>query len=208
MIVGLTGGIGSGKSTVAQYFRDYGVSVIDTDEIARQLLEPTQPLLQKVVRHFGKKILHEDGTLNRIKLRGLIFESIAARHWLETLLHPRIKEKIREYSNHEKSCTVKKVPYFIIDIPLLIEANFEDMVERILVVDCPLSLQIARIQKRDATPLKVIQEIIKTQVDRSTRLQKADDVIENTDTLKNLQDKVFALHRYYAEGLKLEHGQN
>lgn len=199
MIIGLTGGIGSGKSTVAQYFRDYGVLVIDTDEIARQLLEPDQPLLQEVVQHFGEKILHKDGSLNRTKLRALIFESTADRHWLETLLHPRIKEKVLHYSHHQKSRTEKKAPYLIVEIPLLIEAHFEDIVDRILVVDCPLNLQIERIQKRDATPVKVIQQIIQTQVDRNTRLQKADDVIENTDTLEVLKNKVSALHRYYIE---------
>ena len=199
MIVGLTGGIGSGKSTVAQYFRDCGVLVIDTDEIARQLLEPDQPLLKEVIQYFGEKILHKEGSLNRAKLRSLVFESTADRHWLEALLHPRIKEKVLQYSEHQKSRTEKKAPYIIVDIPLLIEAHFEDIVDRILVVDCPLNLQIERIQKRDATPINVIQQIIQTQVDRNTRLKKANDVIENTDTLEVLKNKVFALHRHYTE---------
>jgi dephospho-CoA kinase len=199
MIVGLTGGIGAGKSTVAQYFRDCGVLIIDTDEIARQLLEPNQPLLKEVVQYFGEKILQKDGALNRIKLRSLVFESTANRHWLEALLHPRIKEKVLEYSHHQKVRTEKKAPYFIVDIPLLIEAHFEDIVDRILVVDCPLNLQIERIQKRDATPVNVIQQIIQSQVDRNTRLQKADNVLENTDTLESLKNKVFALHHYYIE---------
>jgi dephospho-CoA kinase len=199
MIVGLTGGIGAGKSTVAQYFRDCGVLIIDTDEIARQLLEPDQPLLKEVVQYFGEKILQKDGALNRVKLRSLVFESTANRHWLEALLHPRIKEKVLEYSRHQKVRTEKKVAYFIVDIPLLIEAHFEDIVDRILVVDCPLNLQIERIQKRDATPVNVIQQIIQSQVDRNTRLQKADNVLENTDTLEALKNKVFALHHYYIE---------
>ncbi|HXH55098.1 MAG TPA: dephospho-CoA kinase [Gammaproteobacteria bacterium] len=199
MIVGLTGGIGAGKSTVAQYFHDCRVLIIDTDKIARQLLEPDQPLLKEVVQYFGEKILQKDGTLNRVKLRALVFESTANRHWLETLLHPRIKEKILQYSYYQKARTEKKASYIIVDIPLLIEAHFEDIVDRILVVDCPLNLQIERIKKRDATPVNVIQQMIQTQVDRDTRLQKADDVIENTDGLEALKNKVFALHRYYIE---------
>lgn len=199
MIIGLTGGIGSGKSTVAQYFRDCGVLVIDTDEIARQLLEAEQPSLKEVVQHFGKEILQKDGSLNRAKLRTRIFESTAERHWLETLLHPLIKAKVLQYSHDQKSNTEKTVPYFIVDIPLLLEANFEDIVDRILVVDCPSNIQIERIQKRDAMPINVIQQIIQTQVDRNTRLQKADDIIDNTDALETLKNKVLALHRHYIE---------
>ena len=199
MIIGLTGGIGSGKSIIAQYFRDCGVFAIDTDEIARRLVEPDQPLLKAVVQYFGKEILHKDGTLNRTKLRSLVFESTTDRGWLEKLLHPRIKESVLQYSKHHKSRTEKKSPYFIVEIPLLIEAHFEDIVDRILVVDCPLNLQIERIQKRDATPFNVIQQIIQTQVDRNTRLQKANDVIENTDTLETLKNKVSALHQHYIE---------
>jgi dephospho-CoA kinase len=199
MIVGLTGGIGSGKSTVAQYFRDCGVWVIDTDHIARQLLEPEHPILKKVVQHFGEKILQKDGSLNREKLRTLVFESTAERHWLEALLHLRIKENVLEYANHQKSKTEKNVPYLIVEIPLLIEANFEDIVDRILVVDCPSNLQIERIQKRDATPIHIIQNIIQAQIDRNTRLQKADDVIDNIGERETLKNKVFALHDYYIE---------
>lgn len=197
MIVGLTGGIGSGKSTVARYFRDYGVPVINTDDIAKQLLEPNQPLLKEVVKHFGKQILQNNGSLNREKLRTLVFESTDERHWLEALLHPRIKEKVLESANAENFKNEKKIPYLIVEIPLLIEAHFEDMVDRILVVDCPSNLQIKRIQQRDATPVNIIQQIIKAQVDRNTRLQKANDVIENINGLETLKNKITALHQYY-----------
>ncbi len=192
MIVGLTGGIGSGKSTVAQYFRDYGVAVIDTDEIARQLLEPNQPAQKEVIHHFGKKILQPDGTLNRAQLRTLVFESDADRHWLEALLHPLIKSEVLAYSK-------KNHAYFIVEIPLLIEAHFEDVVDRILVVDCPLELQIERIQKRDGTSLALIQKMIQSQVDRNTRLKKADDVIENMGDKDALKNKILALHHYYTK---------
>lgn len=192
MIIGLTGGIGSGKSTVAQYFRDCGVLIVDTDEIARQLLEPDQPAFKAVIHHFGKEILKTDGSLDRPQLRTHIFESATDRHWLEALLHPLIKSEVLAYSK-------KNHPYFIVEIPLLIEAHFEDVVDRILVVDCPLELQIERIQKRDGTSIDLIQKMIKSQIDRSTRIKKADDIIENTSDRDALKDKVLALHHYYTK---------
>lgn len=192
MIIGLTGGIGSGKSTVAQYFRDCGVLIVDTDEIARQLLEPDQPPFKAVIHHFGKEILKTDGSLDRPQLRTHIFESATDRHWLEALLHPLIKSEVLAYSK-------KNHPYFIVEIPLLIEAHFEDVVDRILVVDCPLELQIERIQKRDGTSIDLIQKMIKSQIDRSTRIKKADDIIENTSDRDALKDKVLALHHYYTK---------
>lgn len=199
MIVGLTGGIGSGKSTVAQYFRDCGVMVIDTDEIARQLLEPDQPILKDVVQHFGPEILQKDGSLNRALLRSIVFESEHERRWLEALLHPLIKAEILPYAERKMANTQKNNPYFVVEIPLLIEAHFEDVVNRILVVDCPSDLQIERIQKRDATPIDVIQKIIQSQADRGLRLRKADDVIENMGNRDDLKTKVLALHHYYTE---------
>lgn len=197
MIIGLTGGIGSGKSTVASYFRDLGIGVIDTDEIAKKLLAPEQPLFKKVMQHFGEKILEKNGTLNRSKLRTLVFESITERHWLETLLHPPIKEKVLQYANDQKFRN--EMPYLIVEIPLLIEAHFEDIVDRILVVDCPSDLQIERVQQRDAIPLNIIQQIMQTQIDRNRRLQEADDVIENTRDKEALKNNVFTLHHYYIE---------
>ncbi len=202
MMIGLTGGIGSGKSTVAGYFRDLGIGVIDTDEIAKKLLEPEEPLFKKVVQHFSEKILEKNGTLNRSKLRTLVFESVTDRHWLETLLHPPIKGKVLQYANDQRFEKENKMPYLIVEIPLLIEAHFEDIVDRILVVDCPPKLQIERIQERDAMPLKMIQQIMTTQVDRGKRLQKADDVIENIDDKATLKNKVLALHHYYIELFK------
>lgn len=192
MIIGLTGGIGSGKSTVAQYFRDCGVLIVDTDEIARQLLEPDQPAFKAVIHHFGKEILKTDGSLDRPQLRTHIFESATDRHWLEALLHPLIKSEVLAYSK-------KNHPYFIVEIPLLIEAHFEDVVDRILVVDCPLELQIERIQKRDGTSIDLIQKMIQSQIDRNTRIKKADDIIENTSDRDALKDKVLALHHYYTK---------
>lgn len=199
MIIGLTGGTGSGKSTVAQYFRDCGILVIDTDKIARQLLETDQPILKEVIQHFGPKILQKDGTLNRAKLRMIVFESEADRHWLEALLHPLIKEKILQYSKNQNANTEKSNSYFVVEIPLLFEAKFEDVVDRVLVVDCHSDFQIERIQKRDATPIDVIQKMIQSQIDRDTRLKKANDVIENTGDREALKNKVLALHYFYIE---------
>jgi dephospho-CoA kinase len=190
MIIGLTGGMGSGKSTVAQYFRDCGVSIIQTDEIARQLLAPNQPILEQVISHFGQKILDKNGALNRIALRNMVFESEPDRRWLEALLHPLIKTEILKHA---------KAPYTVVEIPLLIEAHFEDIVDRILVIDCPIALQIERIQKRDQMPVELIQKIINTQLDRQSRLEKADDIIDNSSDLDTLKKQVLMLHEHYTE---------
>lgn len=194
MIVGLTGGIGSGKSTVAQCFRELGVTVLDSDQITRQMVEPNSEALKEIVQRFGEKILNNDKTLNRTLLRNIIFESAEERQWLENLLHPSVKEHILEYA--------KKTPkgqYLLVEIPLLFEANFQDAVDRILVVDCPENFQIERVSLRDAIPKGSVDNILNTQVSRSERLAKANDVIDNAGEKESLKKKAETLHLYYLE---------
>ncbi len=188
MIIGLTGGIGSGKSTVAQFFRELGVLVIDADQITRQLVQPNQPALKKIVAYFGSHILQDDKTLDRKKLRNIIFEDPNARLWLENLLHPLVKQKIVH------TPVSSSIPYIIVEVPLLIEAHFHDVVDRILVIDSPESLQIQRVVQRDNIDAKEIQAIINTQATRATRLAEADDVIFNEGTVEELKKQVEVYH--------------
>ncbi len=194
MIVGLTGGVGCGKSTVASIFQRLGITVISADEIGRQLLNTEQSILAEIVRHFGPKVLNKNGSLNRRSLKLYIFRSLTSRLWLEALLHPLIKtEMLRQF------LLVTPGTYIIAEIPLLIEAHWQDIVDRILVIDCPPLLQIDRVIKRDKVSLKIVQEILNTQVSRDERLANADDIIENVNDIEILQQKVEELHRYYTK---------
>lgn len=194
MIIGLTGGIGSGKSTVAQIFRELGVFVLDSDQITRQLVAPNQPALDSIVHHFGSNILQPDGALNRVKLRSIIFSSEKERLWLEDLLHPLVKKQILRYADK-----IPKGHYLVVEIPLLVEAHFQDAVDRILVVDCAVDLQIDRVSQRDTTSRSDIQLIIDSQTSRANRLTEADDVVDNNSTRMELKRKTEALHHYYIE---------
>ncbi len=192
MIIGLTGGIGSGKSTVAKMLRKLGAAVIDSDQIAHQLLMPHQPSFTQVIEHFGPSILQANGLLDRTKLRIIIFNTPAERHWLEQLLHPLIKAEILK-----QAAGISAKTYLIVEIPLLIEANFQDSVDRILVIDCPEDCQIERIMQRDSVSREEAQNALQTQTSREQRLAKADDILQNSETLDKLKKKVEALHQYY-----------
>lgn len=192
MIIGLTGGIGSGKSTAAKMFRSLGVTVISSDEISHQLLAPNQPAFNSVLEHFGNSILNTDRTLDRNAIRNIIFKTEKERHWLENLLHPLIKAEILKQSS-----LLSREPYLILEIPLLIEAGFEDIVDRVLVVDCPEALQLERVMKRDRSSFQVVKAMLNTQVSRDLRLAKAHDVIENTSDLNALRQQILDLHPLY-----------
>ncbi len=194
MIIGLTGGIGSGKSTVAQFFRELGTSVIDSDAIVHHLLTTHPPTLQAILQRFGHKIIQTDGTLNRRELRAIIFATNTERYWLENLLHPQVKAEI-----FKRTAILLPNQYGIVEIPLLIEARFQDVVDHILIIDCPEKLQIQRTIKRDATTKDAVQSIMDNQSDRLSRLAFATEVLDNTGTLQALQIKVAALHQYYIE---------
>ncbi|OGT47236.1 MAG: dephospho-CoA kinase [Gammaproteobacteria bacterium RIFCSPHIGHO2_12_FULL_41_20] len=190
-VVGLTGGIGSGKSTVARLFAKHGITIIDADEIARQLTAPDQPALQQIVAHFGNAILLEDGSLNRYKLRRIIFDNTENRSWLEQLLHPLIRKQMQQRIQAATSA------YCIAMIPLLLESTPNPLIQRILVVDTPEEYQIQRVQKRDQSPPTEIASIVKTQINREKRLAAADDVITNQGSANDLIPQVEKLHQLY-----------
>ncbi|CAL7964365.1 dephospho-CoA kinase [Gammaproteobacteria bacterium] len=189
--IGLTGGIGSGKSTVAKYFAKLNIPIIDADKIAHELLEPGTITYKKIVTHFGEEFLTAKKTLDRNKLRQLIFYNKKERLWLEKLIHPRIRS---EMIKHIESL---EGPYCIMAIPLLFETKISPKVNRILVVDCPKKNQIDRAHKRNGYSINQIKAIIATQIDRRKRLGRADDVIRNTGTIADLRKMVKKLHNYY-----------
>lgn len=191
LIIGLTGGIGSGKSTVAKLFQQLGVPIIDSDEIAREVVSPGSPLLNEISNYFGPQIIDHDGSLKRRELRELIFANNQDRIWLEQHLHPAIYERIREKIN------LINAPYCIIVIPLLIETNPGDLVDRILVIDSPKNLQIERVEKRDKTSKENILSIIQSQVTRKERLAAANDIIDNSGDMNSLKPQIIRLHNQY-----------
>ena len=191
LVIGLTGGIGSGKSVCAALFSTHGVPVIDADELAHALVAPGTPALADIIAAFGPEYLGADGRLDRDKLRRRIFTDVAGRHRLETILHPLIRININELIENISA------PYCLVSIPLLLETGQTDLVDRILVIDVPESLQISRAAARDRLPMNTIRPILETQVDRATRLAAADDVINNTGSLDELAKKVQALHETY-----------
>lgn len=190
--VGLTGGIGSGKSTVAECFAGLGVPVIDTDVIARDLTAPGGAALDAIRTAFGNSVILPDGTLDRAALRRRIFADTAARHQLEAILHPRIRQTV------EQKLATLNAPYALIVIPLLVETgSYRDLVNRVLVVDCPEDVQIARVMARNRLTHDEVDAIIAAQAGRAERLRAADDVIVNVATPEALFNEVGMLHRRY-----------
>lgn len=191
MIVGLTGGIGSGKSTVADLFKKLHVPVIDADIISHQLCEPGAIGYNIIIEHFGVSILQDNGHIDRKKLRDIIFNQDTEREWLESMLHPLIRQKM-----HTQAKTTHS-PYCIFVIPLLTESNNLDGIDRVLIVDAPASLQIERASNRDHTNSDDIRKIMDAQNSRGERLTYADDVILNDSDMASLERKVTELHNYY-----------
>ncbi len=190
-ILGLTGGIGSGKSAAAQCFVDLGVHLVDADQAARWVVEPGRPALAQIAEHFGTEVLQADGTLNRAALRELIFKDPEQRACLERLLHPLIREEINAYLAKAKS------PYAILVSPLLLETTQHSMVKRILVIDVPEDIQIQRTIARDNSNAEQVKAILKTQASREYRLSHADDVIVNDRDQAWLKSEVERLHHFY-----------
>lgn len=189
--VGLTGGIACGKSFVADLFAQLAIPVIDTDEIARQVVAPGQPGLEAILAEFGPDLLMPGGELDRTALRGRIFADGSDRRRLEAILHPRIRDRAVEMS------ATLGGPYQIMVVPLLIETNFRQLVDRILVVDCPESLQRERLVARDSEDAGQVDRIMSAQLDRKARLRSADDVIDNAGTKEQTRRQVESLHRRY-----------
>lgn len=190
--VGLTGGIGSGKSTVCDYFRELGVAIIDTDELARDVVAPGSKGLTMLAATFGDAICRPDGSLDRSRLREIVFHDTQKRQLLENCLHPLIREQLNA------ALARLSVPYVVIAIPLLLEKQWQDAVDRILVVDCSEAEQLRRAMRRDGSSEALIEKIMQTQVDRNTRVAAADDIIHNDGDLQTLRLQVEKIHQYYS----------
>ena len=191
--VALTGGIASGKTTVANLFAAHGVPLVDTDLIAREVVEPGQPALAAVVAAFGSDVLDQEGRLDRRRLREIIFGDAAARRRLEAILHPAIRAEMERQS----AAAADAGPYQILVIPLLVEGGRRDHVDRVLVVDTPEPVQVARLMARDAVTREQAEASLRAQAARTARLDFADDVVTNTGRFEDLRDQVDALHSKY-----------
>lgn len=190
-IVALTGGIGSGKTTVANLFAELNVPIIDADIIARDVVKPNTPALKQISLHFGPQILNDDGSLNRRKLRDIVFHDEQQKVWLNQLLHPLIQqETLKQFAECKR-------PYLIWVIPLLIENKLIEYADRILVIDVSRETQIARTMKRDNADRQLTENILNAQVDRETRLSYADDVINNEEPIEHIANIVQQLHLHY-----------
>lgn len=191
MIIGLTGGIGSGKTAVSDIFEELGIGIVDADLASRVVVEKGRPSLEEIAKHFGQGILTEAGELDRAKLREIIFNSDEEKNWLESLLHPVIAKQIQEELKASSS------PYTILVSPLLLETNQKDFCNKVLVVDVPVETQIERTLKRDDVSLEQVHSIIKAQISRDKRLELADEVIVNDKSLEDLQLAVSKLHQQF-----------
>jgi dephospho-CoA kinase len=191
--VGLTGGIASGKSIVATMFVKLGAELIDTDLIAREVVAAGQPALDGIRAAFGTGLFTPNGNLDRAALRRLIFADAAKRKVLDDLLHPLIRARAAE------RLTLVTAPYAIVAVPLLVETDFGNLVDRIAVVDCPDSLQLERLMRRDGVPRAEAAAAIAAQTDRATRLRAAHDVIDNSGDLEFTRRQVMQLHQHYVD---------
>ena len=190
--VGLTGGIGCGKSLAAQMFSEQGIAIIDTDEIAHQLVEPGQPLLKTVLDHFGHTFEQADGSLDRAALGQLVFNNTEKRQQLEAIMHPAIRAEMNRQFEKVTS------PYAILVIPLLLETHQQDQVDRILLIDCTSTTQQQRVLKRPNMTQTLFRNILQSQCTRTERLKHTDDIIENNDdNPEDLRQQVLDLHQQY-----------
>lgn len=197
-VIALTGGIGSGKSTVADLLGGQGAVVIDTDAIAHDLTAADQPGTRAIAREFGAEYLDDQGRLDRKRMRELVFSDAAAKQRLEALLHPLIRAEV---TSRIASCDTKsaaEVPYIVLVVPLLVETSaYRKLARRVLVVDCDEELQVARVVRRSGLTPQAVRTIMATQVSRAQRLEHADDVILNDGDLTALQSAVAKLHEQY-----------
>lgn len=191
-VVGLTGGIGSGKSAAADLFGALGAALVDTDQIAHRLTAPEGAAMADIREAFGAGVIAEDGSLNRPAMRALAFGDPAARMRLEGILHPMIR------SESERLCRVATAPYVLLVVPLLVESgSYRERVRRLCVVDCPEEVQVARVMLRSGLEACQVRAIMAAQASRAVRLAAADDVVDNGGSLEHLREQVAALHRTY-----------
>ncbi|MDO9478125.1 MAG: dephospho-CoA kinase [Pseudohongiella sp.] len=193
-VVGITGGIGSGKTAATDRFASHGIDIVDADLMSREVVKPGMPALVAIATRFGAdRILLEDGSLNRRELRHIIFDDAEHKSWLEALLHPLIRQEIM---NRLQAC---KPPYCLLSSPLLLETNQQKMCDRILLIDAPEQLQLDRTQRRDNTSADAVKAIMASQLTREQRQSMADDIITNDSDLLSLHAAVDKQHKLYLE---------
>ena len=193
LIIGVTGGIGSGKTAVTDYFAHQGITVVDADLAARVVVKPGRPALAAIAERHGSDILADDGSLDRRKLRDIIFKDDREKVWLEQLLHPQIRDQILRELKESSSA------YTVLVSPLLVETDQHLMVDRILVVDVPVEIQIKRTMSRDGMTEEQTLAIINKQASREQRQKKADDLIDNSGSLEQLHQQLASLHQNYLQ---------
>ncbi|KTG26006.1 dephospho-CoA kinase [Idiomarina sp. WRN-38] len=193
MIVGLTGGIGSGKSTVARAFGSLGIGWVDADDVAREVVMPGEPALAAISEHFGNDVLHADGTLNRAALRSIVFDNPTERKWLESVTHPRVRERILVHLERLQ----RQSPYVLLVSPLLFESGQDKLVDCTVVVDVPVELQLSRTRARDDVSEAQVHAILAAQLPREERLTKANDVIDNSGDHASMMQQVTQLDQHY-----------
>ena len=191
MIVGLTGGIGSGKSAAANFFQNEGITVIDADDLSREVIEQNTPGFEKIVDCFGSAIIDSDGSINRAFLRQEVFDDEKKKKLLESIIHPLVRDLMIE------KIAASQSPYSIIMVPLIFETNSMKNYNRILVIDCDPIVQLERAMLRDKNSKIQIQKIIDSQCSREERISIANDVIPNNDSLENLKIRSIAMHKFY-----------
>ena len=187
-VIGLTGGIGSGKSAATDIFASLGIDIVDADEVARDVVAVGSQGLLQIAEHFGKRILLEDGSLDRAALREKVFANPDEKTWLNGLLHPLIRSRMQQLIMESTS------PYCILSVPLLVENKLTEMCNHVVVVDCPEALQLERALKRDGSSEATIKSIMASQASREERLNAADYVLDNSTSLQALSSQVLALH--------------
>ena len=192
-VVGLTGGIGSGKTAASDRFADLGIKVVDADIASRVVVEPGRPALDHIRDHFGDDMILPDGNMDRAKMREKVFANPDERKWLESLLHPLINAEIAQGIASASS------PYVILAHPLLIETNQSQICNRVLLIDVPVEVQVQRTMERDDNSEEQVRAIIAAQTDRETRLENADDVVVNDCDLSTLHERIDALHETYRQ---------
>ena len=191
MIVGLTGGIGSGKSAAANFFQNEGITVIDADGLSREVIEEGTPGFASIVEYFGSKIIDSDGSINREHLRKEVFDDDKKKKLLESIIHPLVRDLM------VKKIAASKSPYSIIMVPLIFETNSMSNYNRILVIDCDPKIQLERAMLRDNNSKAQIEKIMDSQCSREERISIANDIIPNNDSLENLKIRSIAMHKFY-----------
>ena len=193
LIIGLTGGIGSGKSVASDKFKSLGITIVDADVASRTVVEPGKPALKEIEDHFGSGIITAEGKLDRNNLREIIATDPEERKWLESVTHPKIGEQITKEISESTSV------YTLFVAPLLLETNSQEMCSRVVVVDVPKDVQIQRTAKRDKVSSNQVEQMVAAQMKREKRLEKADDVLLNSGTIEDLEKQVEELHKKYIQ---------